>query len=257
MTDKIRILLTNDDGFHADGLQTLYSILKDKAQVCIVAPDRERSATGHAITMHQPLRVINRDEELQHWMVDGTPADCVKLAVEYLLQEKPPELIISGINRGPNLGNDVLYSGTVSAAIEGFFCEIPSIAVSLAGYGKMDFMPAACFITAKIEQLSALAQNKVLNLNFPVSTTGSYRGAKYTTLGKRIYRNVFEARQDLRGQTYFWLGGDLVEFEQEADSDIKAIDEGYISITPLNPDLTDYQYFHSRPSKVLFEAEEI
>lgn len=238
----MHILLTNDDGFHADGLQTLYSFLKDKAQVSIVAPDRERSATGHAITMHQPLRIIRKDETLPHWMVDGTPADCVKLAVEYLLQKDPPDLIISGINRGPNLGNDVLYSGTVSAAIEGFFCQIPSLAVSLAGYGKLDFTPVAGFIASKIHQLRSLAASTVLNINFPVSPTGRYQGTKYTILGKRIYRNVFEARQDLRGQTYFWLGGDLVEFNQPQDSDIKAIDDGYISITPLNPDLTDYQY---------------
>jgi len=248
MTDKLHVLLTNDDGFHADGLQTLYSFLKDRAQISIVAPDRERSAAGHAITMHQPLRIIIKDEQLHHWMVDGTPADCVKLAVEYLLKENPPDLILSGINRGPNLGNDVLYSGTVSAAIEGFFCEIPSLALSLAGFGKMDFEPAAGFIASKIQKLQALTKDMVLNINFPVSPpTGQYRGVKFTTLGKRIYRNIFEARQDLRGQTYFWLGGDLVEFEQQPDSDIKAIDDGYISITPLNPDLTDYQYLKKIP----------
>lgn len=234
-------MLTNDDGFHADGLQTLYRYLKEEFLVSIVAPDRERSATGHAITMHQPLRVNIKDEQLNHWMVDGTPADCVKIAVEYLLQKNPPDLIISGINRGPNLGNDVLYSGTVSAAIEGFFCQKPSIALSLAGYGKMDFAPAAVFIAVKLRQLYELAQNTVLNINFPISPTGQYQGVKFTILGKRIYQNVFEARQDLRGQTYFWLGGDLVEFEQEVNSDIKAIDDGFISITPLNPDLTDYK----------------
>lgn len=248
MTDKIHVLLTNDDGFHADGLQTLYSFLKDKFEVSIVAPDRERSATGHAITMHQPLRVIRINEPLFHWMVDGTPADCVKLAVEYLLQNNPPDLIISGINRGPNLGNDVLYSGTVSAAIEGFFSQVPSIAVSLAGYGKMDFSPAANFITDKLKQLRVLAENSVLNINFPhLSPPNQYLGTKYTTLGKRIYRNIFEARKDLRGQTYFWLGGDLVEFQQPGNSDIKAIEEGYISITPLNPDITDYQYLKNSP----------
>jgi 5'-nucleotidase len=252
MTSKMHILLTNDDGFHADGIQTLYSYLKDKAQVSIVAPDRERSATGHAITMHQPLRITCKNESLHHWMVDGTPADCVKLAVEYLLQNDPPDLIISGINRGPNLGNDVLYSGTVSAAIEGFFCQIPSLAVSLAGYGRMDFTPAADFIAVKVEQLRDLADNTVLNINFPLSPIGGlYQGVKFTTLGKRIYRNVFEARQDLRGQTYFWLGGDLVKFDQTADSDIQAIEEGYVSITPLNPDLTDYRYLQNR--QVLFD----
>ena len=235
MNDKIHILLTNDDGFHADGLQTLYTYLKDKYQISIVAPDRERSATGHAITMSQPLRVFVRDEHLNHWMVDGTPADCVKLAMEYILKKNPPNLIISGINRGPNLGNDVLYSGTVSAAIEGFFCQIPSLAVSLSGYGKLDFVPAAAFITAKAHLLRLLAER--------------FLGVKFTKLGKRIYRNVFEARQDLRGQTYFWLGGDLVEMEQPMDTDIKAVDEGFISITPLNPDLTNYDYLNQESSK--------
>ena len=257
MTDKMHVLLTNDDGFHADGLQTLYSFLKDKVEVSIVAPDRERSATGHAITMHQPLRVIRISENMHHWMVDGTPADCVKLAVEYLLLTNPPDLIISGINRGPNLGNDVLYSGTVSAAIEGFFCKIPSIALSLAGYGKMDFSPAAIFIRDKVRQLPVLAKNSVLNFNFPsISPPNQYLGTKYTTLGKRIYRNVFEARKDLRGQTYFWLGGNLVEFQQPGNSDIKAIEEGYISITPLNPDITDYQYLKNCPPEVTLGLNE-
>lgn len=241
MTDKIRILLTNDDGFHADGLQSLYLSLKDKADVSIAAPDRERSAIGHAITMSQPLRVTTEDERSNHWIIDGTPADCVKLAIEHLLQANPPDLIVSGINRGPNLGNDVLYSGTVSAAIEGFFCRIPSVAVSLAGYGKMNFSSSAGFIAANIKQLRILAQKTVLNVNFPISPTGRFQGVKYTTLGKRVYQNVFEARQDLRGQTYFWLGGEPVESEQPIDSDIQAIADGYISITPLNPDLTDYR----------------
>jgi 5'-nucleotidase len=232
MIEKIHILLTNDDGFHADGLQTLYTNLKDQYRISIVAPDRERSATGHAITMSQPLRVIVRDEQLNHWMVDGTPADCVKLAVEYILKDNPPDLIISGINRGSNLGNDVLYSGTVSAALEGFFCQIPSLAV-----------------TAKVQLLRELAEKTVLNINFPVLSKDKFKGVKFTKLGKRIYRNVFEARQDLRGQTYFWLGGDLVEMEQPMDTDIKAVDEGFISITPLNPDLTNYDYLNQELSK--------
>lgn len=249
MVDKIHILLTNDDGFYADGLQTLYTHLKKQYRISIIAPDRERSATGHAITMSQPLRVFIKDEQLNHWMLDGTPADCVKLAIEYLLKKNPPDLIISGINRGPNLGNDVLYSGTVSAAIEGFFCQIPSLAVSLAGYGKLDFNSSASFITSKIQLLRKLAENSVLNINFPTSSINDYQGVKFTKLGKRIYRNVFEARQDLRGQTYFWLGGDLVELEQPMDTDIKAIDDGYISITPLNPDITDFQYLNQDLSK--------
>ncbi|MCL6590305.1 MAG: 5'/3'-nucleotidase SurE [Firmicutes bacterium] len=238
----MKVLLTNDDGFYAPGLQTLYRYLKDTAIVFIVAPQTEISASGHGITMHRPLRpepvsAIGEDTDA-HWSVDGTPADCVKLAIEHIFRNSLPDLIISGINRGPNLGNDILYSGTVSAAIEGAMHKIPSLAVSLAQYSNPDFKPAAAFIAQKITQLAGLAKTAVLNLNFP--PLNDFHGVRFTRLGNRVYRNVFEARVDPRGRNYFWMGGEPAAVPQSADSDIQAVAEGYISITPLSFDLTDW-----------------
>lgn len=234
---KLKVLLTNDDGYHAEGLQCLYHTLKTDFEVAVVAPDRERSAVGHGITMHHPLRVTVVME--QHWMVDGTPADCVKIALESLLKDFQPQLIISGINRGPNLGNDVLYSGTVSAALEGSFYNIPSIATSLVEYGKADFTVAAEFIRSNMELFLETAAKSIINVNFPATT--SFKGYKFTKLGRRIYENVFEERKDLRGRTYYWMGGEPVVDNQEDNSDISAVEEGYISITPLQSDLTNYK----------------
>lgn len=247
MTKKLKILLTNDDGFYADGLQTLREILQNKASITIVAPDRERSAIGHGITMNHPLRInpVTIDN-VTHWAVNGTPSDCVKLALENLLKNNPPDLLISGINRGPNMGNDILYSGTVSAAIEGTFYQVPSFAVSLAGFGKVDFRLTAEFISNKIHILWELAKKSLLNLNFPiVANLSEIKGVKFTKLGVRKYKNVFEERIDPRGQTYYWMGGEPVDEEQDMDSDIKAIKEGYISITPLNLNLTNYIFLEN------------
>lgn len=241
-TTKLRILLTNDDGFNAEGLQVIYAELKTKADVTITAPDRERSAVSHGITMHHPLRAIPVTIETEnHWMVNGTPADCVKLAVERLLSV-PPDLVISGINRGPNLGNDVLYSGTVSAASEGAINHIPSIAVSLAEFGKADFNPAAQFVAQNLNHLAKLAHHAVLNLNFPTQ----YKGVKLTRLGELRYENVFDERVDPRGQTYYWMGGQPVHSVQLNDTDIQAVADGYVSITPLHFDLTDHQFLNDR-----------
>lgn len=239
---KLQVLLTNDDGFHADGLQTLYRHLREIATITIVAPDRERSAVGHGITMHHPLRAVptHLADEV-HWLVDGTPADCVKLALECLCRDQQPDLVISGINRGPNLGNDVLYSGTVAAAMEASFYAIPSIAASLDALGKMDFTKAAVFIENRLPQLWELAKGSLLNLNFPdLDASRDYCGVKFTKLGRRIYQNVFEERRDPRGRNYFWMSGDLVSAPQDADSDMQAVMDGYVSITPLQSDLTNY-----------------
>lgn len=240
-----RVLLTNDDGFFAEGLQTLYQHLRTRVETVVVAPDRERSAIGHGITMHQPLRAtpIMQEEPYPHWSVDGTPADCVKIALDTLLKDQPPNLIISGINRGPNMGSDVLYSGTVSAAIEGSMYQLPSIAASLADYGKADFAPAARFIAANLVHLAQAANNAVLNINFPVSNGAeAFREFKYTRLGHRVYENVFEERKDPRGRIYYWMGGEAKQCEQSVDSDIWAVENGFISITPLHTDLTDYRF---------------
>jgi 5'-nucleotidase len=247
---KVKVLLTNDDGFHAEGLQILVRYLNQVAEVTIVAPDRERSAVGHGITMNRPLRVspITVEESPRsHWAVDGTPADCVKIALDVLLKAKQPDIIISGVNRGANLGSDVLYSGTVSAALEGSMYQLPSVAASLVGYGRNDFRPAAAFIAANLQSLVLAAQNAVININFP-DLTGSassdtpqnYSGVRYTRLGQRVYENVFEERRDPRGRIYYWMAGDAIGCEQQPDSDIFAVENNFISITPLQADLTNF-----------------
>lgn len=246
MTNQMKILLTNDDGFHAEGLQTLYQALKDSAAVTIVAPDRERSAVGHGITMHHPLRVepvfIG---DRKHWMADGTPSDCVKLALETILKDDLPELVISGINRGPNLGSDILYSGTVSAAIEGSMYNIPSIATSLFDFGKADFTQAAEFIVQKLQWLKQLAEHAILNINFPKLQSAGEAKVCFTKLGRLTYRNVFEERKDPRGRSYYWMGGEPELMEQDVDSDIYIVQQGQISITPLHIDLTNYDFLKS------------
>jgi 5'-nucleotidase len=262
MSEKLHLLLTNDDGFYGEGLQTLFAYLKPDVKITIIAPDHERSAVSHGITMHQPLRAFPIDiDGHTHWMVNGTPADCVKLGVEHLLAGNPPGLIVSGINRGPNLGTDVLYSGTVSAAIEGSLHQIPSIAVSLAVYGKADFKDGADFIRVKLNALKSLATRATLNINFPsMRNTGHhhtsdelppFKGVKLTRLGIRLYQNVFEPRLDPRGQTYFWMSGEPVTLNQAPDSDILAVEAGFISITPLNPDLTDQNFLESNSALII------
>lgn len=243
----LHILITNDDGIHAAGIQHLSQTLFNQGccKISIVAPDRERSAVGHAITMHRPLRVeeINflHNPELKGWSVNGTPSDCVKLAVEAILEERP-DMVISGINQGSNLGTDVLYSGTVSAAVEGLIIGIPSIAVSLTDRGdNFCYNFTADFICRLIPGLleSNLLSETLLNVNVPVAIK-KIRGAKVTSLGKRRYRNIFDKRVDPRGLLYYWLAGELVEDDPEdADSDTRAIRDGYISVTPIHFPLTN------------------
>jgi 5'-nucleotidase len=262
MSEKLHVLLTNDDGFYGEGLQTLFTHLKPELTITIIAPDHERSAVSHGITMHQPLRAYPIDiDGCTHWMVNGTPADCVKLGIEHLLVGNLPDVIISGINRGPNLGTDVLYSGTVSAAIEGFLHKIPSIAVSLAAYGKADFRDGAAFIRAKLNNLRNLAARATLNINLPVTHSedlqqnndnlSQFNGVKLTKLGIRLYQNVFEPRLDPRGQTYYWMSGEPVVLNQDPDSDIVAVEAGFISITPLNPDLTDHRFLDNNSRLII------
>lgn len=249
---SLKLLITNDDGIYAEGIQRLSQLLFESGNYCIsiVAPDHERSAVGHAITMHRPLRVQEaqfiHNPELAGWSVNGTPSDCVKLAVEAILEQRP-DLIISGINRGSNLGTDVLYSGTVSAAVEGVILGIPSMAVSLAEGGKSeDFLYAAGFVHSLIPRLVKfkLPPGTLLNINIPPDT-GRIKGAKVTRLGIRRYRNSFDKRIDPRGLIYYWLAGELVEGEEASDTDVRAVLDGYISITPVHFNLTDYDLMPS------------
>lgn len=244
------ILLTNDDGIHAQGIQILADTLlqTEKNTIYIVAPDHERSATGHAITMHRPLRAeevkFYHNPLLQGWSVNGTPSDCVKLAIEYLLPQKP-DLVISGINLGENLGTDILYSGTVSAAVEAIILGVPALAVSLAGQKDPDFQFVAGFLQRFLNNFRKydLPEQTLLNINVPAKNRQEIAGVAVTRLGQRLYRNAFEKRVDPRGKNYYWLAGEAVDIvdREEGDTDVTAINNAYISITPLHVDLTNYE----------------
>jgi 5'-nucleotidase len=238
----MHILLTNDDGYDAPGIQGLYQVLKDQTQhdVCIVAPEGQRSATGHSITLFNPLFVTEHSlvNSLKGFSISGTPSDCVKLAIQGELIPRP-DLVISGINQGSNLGTDIFYSGTVSAAMEGVLLGIPSIAVSLASFDNKDFKPAAAFLVEHLDCLLQLRFKGLINLNIPGKPQSEWRGIKITRLGKAVYENIFEKRTDPRGRVYFWQSGNLVQ-DYEVDTDLRAIQDDFISITPVHSDLTDF-----------------
>lgn len=245
----MRILLTNDDGIHARGIHALARELSTIAEIFLVAPDRERSGTGHSITVFEPIKAVptNLPGVKKGWIVGGTPVDCVKLAIARLIEEKI-DLVVSGINHGPNLGTDVLYSGTVSAAAEGVIMGSPSIAVSLDSHlADPDFNLAARFTRRMIQVLmdQGIQAPTLINVNIPALPEEMIQGARITRLGVRNYDNLFEERRDPRGNAYYWLGGGVVEEDQDPDSDVSAIQEAFISITPINLDLTDYRFMDS------------
>ncbi|SJZ31482.1 5'/3'-nucleotidase SurE [Selenihalanaerobacter shriftii] len=253
----MKILVTNDDGIYSDGIQYLVKALEkeNKHEIIVVAPDREQSATGHAITLHRPLRVKEmnfEDIDSKTLAVDGTPADCVKLGVEAILDEKP-DIVVSGINRGPNLGCDVLYSGTVSAGFEGLLLGIPSIAVSLATYEDWNFTYAAEFISGLVQNLNQkdLSSEVLLNINIPSLDKDELKGVKITKLGNRSYTNMFDERFDPRGEVYYWLAGDIVEEGNDEGTDVTAINQKQISITPVRLNLTDFKEIKALNEKEL------
>ena len=244
------VLLSNDDGIWAPGLAAMaHKFVQAGYKIAVVAPDRERSASSHSITVHKPLRAqpVNMNTTTKWaYAVNGTPGDCIKLALSTLLPQKP-DMVISGINRGPNLGTDVFYSGTVAAALEALLHGIPAVAVSLATLSpEADFNPAAEVGLAIVERLTinpALARRALINVNVPHYKSAT-KGIKITRLGIRRYRNVFEARRDPRGQTYYWLAGEPMTETNSLDTDIASVEEGYVSITPVVVDLTDYECLH-------------
>jgi 5'-nucleotidase len=241
----MNILLSNDDGIQSEGLTALAEILRPIGEVYTVAPDRAQSSMSHALTLHRPLRV----QELapRRLSVDGTPVDCVKLALTGLLPVRP-DLVISGINKGPNLGDDIIYSGTVSAAIEGALLGIPAIAVSLVTFKDFDFRAAAEFTATLVERMieRGIASKTLLNVNVPPVPKMQLNGWRVTRMGKRHYSENIVERTDPRGGKYYWIGGDDLGFADEDGTDCKAVHEGYISVTPLQVDLTDYQFLQNR-----------
>lgn len=232
-----RILVTNDDGIYSEGLRKLAAVLRRIGEVTVVAPDREQSAASHALTLNRPLRLIQLEES--EWIVDGTPTDCVNLAVLYLLKQRRPDIVVSGINFGPNLGDDVTYSGTISAAFEGALLNIPSIAFSALIGEHFSFDRCAEF-AAQMVQLVLEGERDpgiVLNVNFPVE---EFRGVRVTRLGKRIYSEGVIERLDPRGKKYFWIGGDPPVWRHGEGTDFQAVEAGFVSITPLHLDLTHH-----------------
>ncbi len=241
----MRFLLSNDDGIYAEGINALRKALEEIGEVTVVAPDRERSATGHGITVYRPLRVKTikyKNSSSIGYAVDGTPADCVKLGLEALMKE-PPDLVVAGINLGPNLGTDVLYSGTVSAAYEGVINGIPALAVSLNTWEDPDFTFAANFIKDYIPHVlkQQFPPGVLLNINIPHGVEP--KGVRVTKLGYRRYINVFEQRKDPRGKIYFWMAGEPEDVDaDDPDTDVNAINQGYITVTPIQIDVTHYGF---------------
>lgn len=231
------ILVSNDDGIRSEGILALAKALKALGDVYVVAPDRERSAASHSLTLHRPLRVERVAERM--YAVDGTPTDCVTLAIGAVLPRKP-DMVVSGINKGENLGEDTLYSGTVSAAMEGTIFGIPSMAVSLAARAGFDFNAAAGVAARLAARMlkDGLPPDTLLNVNVPAMRR--FKGTLITKLGKRVYSGAIVEKTDPRGKKYYWIGGDMERWDGGKDSDFHAVDRGYVSITPLHLDLTNY-----------------
>lgn len=238
----MRLLLSNDDGILARGLETLERAARPLGDVWVVAPDREQSATSHSLTLHHPLRPVQLGT--QRWQVDGTPTDCVMLAIEALLPERP-DFVFSGINHGPNMGEDVLYSGTVAAAMEGLALGVPSIAVSFAGRVLRsddslleDHVEALSKLLRHLTSLPTFPADTLLNVNIPAIPAQELKGVRLTRLGRRVFSDSLTPMRDPWGRDIFWIGGGSVAWSGSEDSDFRAVKEGFISVTPLHLDLT-------------------
>jgi 5'-nucleotidase len=235
----MRILVTNDDGIDSPGLRALADALKPLGEVWIVAPDRERTAVAHAVTLHKPLRLHRLAPRT--FSVNGTPVDCVNLALLKVLP-KPPHIVVSGINKGVNLGDDVLYSGTVSAAMEGTILGVPSVAVSQEGRESFRF-PVAADYAARIVRLAleqGLPEETLLNVNVPNRTLRAIKGVQVTCLSRRRFDNPIIEKRDPHGREYFWIAGTRVSWSRSKHADHKAIEEGRVSVTPIHLDCTNY-----------------
>lgn len=247
------ILVTNDDGVHSPGIIALYKAMKELGDAYIIAPDRERSAVGHALTLHRPLKIEELRENV--FSVNGTPTDCVALGIHKILPKRP-NLVASGINRGANLGDDVTYSGTVSAAMEGTILGIPSFAVSLVGEKPFHYEVASFFAveTAKYILEKSLPYDTLLNVNIPNVHKDMIKGVKLTRQGKRVYDNAIQEIYSPWGDKYYWIGGGMPYWEHGEDIDIQAVLSGYVSITPIHLDLTNYEALeHLRKTWALWQ----
>jgi 5'-nucleotidase len=234
----MNILVTNDDGIFAPALAPLRAALADLGRVIIVAPDRDQSASSHALTLQRPFRIHRHEADM--YSVDGTPTDCVVCAF-YGLLDTVPDLVISGINHGPNMGEDVFYSGTVAAAIEGTLQGAPSMAVSLVTRERTDFLEPAAFVARLAREMSerGLPPRRLLNVNLPHRPWDAIEGVSVTRLGSRAYRDTLIRKVDPRGRDYYWIGGEEPVWQPVAGTDFQAVHDGWVSVTPLRLDLTD------------------
>ncbi len=242
----MKILISNDDGVMAEGIKALTSALSKENDVYVIAPDRERSAAGHSLTLHTPIRVEELDSKFgakRIWITSGTPGDCVKIGINAILSEdEKPDLIISGINHGPNLGTDILYSGTVSCAMEGAMMGIPSIAVSLASMSSdpILFKSVAVFMSKFVHKVKEFnfPKKSILNINVPGLMPEDLAGVAITRLGGKMFTDEYDKRIDPRGKVYYWMAGELIKQCENDDSDINALRWNKVSITPITFEMT-------------------
>jgi len=236
---KYRILVTNDDGIHAEGIKALENALRDVGDIYVVAPESEMSGASHSLTLARPLRIRKIDE--RHWTVDGTPTDCVTLALNRILTaEQRPHICASGINHGANLGDDATYSGTVAGALESTILGVPGLAFSLVASRNYDFTASAKIAGEMVAKAlkEKLPDGTLLNINVP---KGEPKGVRVTKQGFKDARPVISEHTDPRGKLYYWIGEERNGFHAEGGTDFEAIDEGYVSVTPMRSDLTNHQ----------------
>lgn len=239
------ILISNDDGIYAPGIYALWEAMSEIGQTTVVAPNTEKSAVGHAITISDPIRIeeVTRSNGFKGYAVNGTPADSVKIAVKSIMKVKP-DIIISGINAGANVGRSLLYSGTISAATEGTFLGIPSIAISLDSLRDMDFSTSKIVAKKIVNKVinHGLPNDTLLNINVPKDVENGIKGFQVTRQGAIYFKDNFEKREDPRGRTYYWMTGEVKDTDLKLESDGVAIKEGYVSITPLQLQMTNFDF---------------
>lgn len=237
-----RILLSNDDGVTSEGLSALADALSHLGEVYTVAPDRDQSASSHSLTLTRPLRIEKISE--RKFSVDGTPTDCINLAVNGILKDRKPDLVVSGINTAANMGDDITYSGTVSATMEATLLKIPSVAVSMNAKKDFVFQTGAHYarLVAELVLQTGLPEDTLLNVNVPNLPLGRVKGIRITRQGKRVYKTPIVEKTDPRGKKYYWIGGDKLDSVLIENSDIASVEDDYVSVTPIKLDMTDYAY---------------
>ncbi len=242
MSETRHVLISNDDGIEALGLRVLEQAIAriPGFRVTVVAPSDQQSASSHALTLTAPLRILDAGEN--RYAVTGTPTDSVLVAMEKILKDDKPDLVLSGINHGPNMGEDVIYSGTVAAAMEGTMCGLPSYALSLAKWHPTDFSGAEEFLVNHLTSILEfpLRKGSLMNINLPDGPEENIKGIRVTNLGSRVYQNVISDKVDPHGKPYFWIGGQGPSWQNNEGTDYNACEDGYVSLTPLMVDITHY-----------------